>query len=210
MLCRHLLWLSVVWVLAEERNTFTRGNCKGKVNTEAKSWKFHTWICRNLASRLAGMYCIWFLHVGCWMTNINLTIDHFKTSTTFSSCMYYSFVLWGGVAVVSRARSTRLTFVERTYKVSGDAVSGLLVWEFSSSGDDFIPLQDKMSFRDETRWKISCVNGLPRMKVPCVNSVRDEFNSGGTTFVPGSQDGLTTHVKRKFYHPGTKLIPALV
>ena len=53
------------------------------------------------------------------------------------------------------------------------------------------------------------VNGLPGMKVACVNSVceigQDDSTRAAPTFVPESQDE-NTHVKRKFYHPGTKFI----
>ena len=63
---------------------------------------------------------------------------------------------------------------------------------------------------------IKChVNGLPGMKDPCMNSVcegahgQDEFNSGGTTFIPAYQDE-NTHVKQKFYHSVSGLLDSTI
>ena len=84
----------------------------------------------------------------------------------------------------------------------------------TSSWDDFIPvLNTRIKCHPGMKNGEDCrVNGLLGMKAPCMNSVCEgmgEFNSGRTIFVSGSQDE-NTHVKQKFYHPGKKLLSALM
>ena len=78
----------------------------------------------------------------------------------------------------------------------------------TSSRDDFMPvLSTGMECLPGMKRGKKCrVNGLPGMKVPCVNSVFEGMGEMNSTRAGRSQDE-NTHEKQKFYHSRTKFIP---